>query len=793
MNNAERCVGCGRTPNGFKGRTVGGRLCSSCTAERNSGQCEVCGQHRCFDGLDPNGRRWCNRCRAHHDRPVRDAPLRSRIVDVVALVDPGLAREVIDATLTSVTPHAKSLLRISRHIDNHPDVFTTGPTSTNLSIDRFVRALIKSGSTTIRHIYPSCIQCHRQRRQSGRRGTGWICLWCVGRGRHIECVACKATSGAYIRDFDGLARCGKCVRSHDRDNRLAELNETIIAIVASADPTISRDVIASAIEAAARPISKRAALLVELREAPSMRNTAQRGPIVALFVDRLRCNGSTLPAATCETCNGAAEPLIVAYGIVRCRACARICPFCHQATKDLYDKLCRRCDTPKGRVRGACTGCDLDRVLLDDNQLCRRCREALIHVCVTCNGPGPLTGGHCHRCLLATELDTIMGDSAAPWAESLRAGMLAASNPTTTRHWLHDKAGGNLLALILQDPSLLSHETLDGHHGRGINHLRGRLVSAGALAPDERWIDRLERDLTVTVNDITDQADRKVVAGWVRWHALPRMRRRAETGQSTVHSETNLRAQTRQIVLFVGQLHARQRQLATCTQADIDSWFAQLDTNTSAARVFLNWAAKRRHVPSSLELPRHQEATPTPGDSGLRWQLARRLVNDTTITAADRVLGALAVLYAQPVTRIAALTTTDIHCDADGTVTVTLARRVAIELVEPFGSLARQLPERRRDGLSDQLPTIWLFPGTTPDRHTTSGALSVRLRRLGIEPRAMRSAALGQLAAEIPPAILASTVGITASTAARWATIVGGDWTRYAASTSKQTGPDSRR
>jgi hypothetical protein len=46
----------------------------------------------------------------------------------------------------------------------------------------------------------------------------------------------------------------------------------------------------------------------------------------------------------------------------------------------------------------------------------------------------------------------------------------------------------------------------------------------------------------------------------------------------------------------------------------------------------------------------------------------------------------------------------------------------------------------------------------------------------------MRHAALIQLGAEIPPAILADVLGIHVTTAVAWTRLAGGDWTGYAAS-----------
>jgi hypothetical protein len=45
----------------------------------------------------------------------------------------------------------------------------------------------------------------------------------------------------------------------------------------------------------------------------------------------------------------------------------------------------------------------------------------------------------------------------------------------------------------------------------------------------------------------------------------------------------------------------------------------------------------------------------------------------------------------------------------------------------------------------------------------------------------MRLSALNQLAAELPPGILFSMLGIRPTTAARWVAQSGGNWTRYPA------------
>ena len=69
----------------------------------------------------------------------------------------------------------------------------------------------------------------------------------------------------------------------------------------------------------------------------------------------------------------------------------------------------------------------------------------------------------------------------------------------------------------------------------------------------------------------------------------------------------------------------------------------------------------------------------------------------------------------------------------------------------------------------------WFYPGVVQ-------RLAERLRRVGIRPREMRNAARAQLAAEIPPAMLAHILGINAQTAVAWAAVSGWDWMTYAGS-----------
>jgi hypothetical protein len=60
-------------------------------------------------------------------------------------------------------------------------------------------------------------------------------------------------------------------------------------------------------------------------------------------------------------------------------------------------------------------------------------------------------------------------------------------------------------------------------------------------------------------------------------------------------------------------------------------------------------------------------------------------------------------------------------------------------------------------------------------------ALGARLRRLGVRPGPHRRAALYQLAAELPAALVADLLGIHRTTANTWARLTGRFWNAYPA------------
>ncbi|HSI92255.1 MAG TPA: hypothetical protein VK925_02095, partial [Jiangellaceae bacterium] len=442
---------------------------------------------------------------------------------------------MLDETVT----HALSLRRLAAHIDEHPDVFRVGPTSTLAVLDRFTEALVAAGATRITTIHPVCVDCGRRRRWKAKTPTGGRCAACQRRTEVELCSVCGITRRIGRRDAQRQAICASCVERLDRREHLDGLTAEITRILTAIGPSIDLTRIASVVRRIAPKVPDQIELLARLRSASPLNTPAERPPGMARLLVALQATGVDLPSASCHDCHGDALPLVVYLGVVRCQRCARRCPECGRYTKEPTKARCRRCVADRKRRRGTCCDCARPDRPLDGNGRCRRCRERTDRRCPRCDRQAQLTrlAGRwvCHRCALADELDDRLGaiDRLAAPLVTLRAAILEADNPSRVRKWLRNSAAGRLITDVATGAVPLTHGGLDGYGpNRSVDHLRAVLVAAGALPDEDRSIDRLERFASDLLATVADSGDRKILHSWLRWQVLPRLRARAATGAS---------------------------------------------------------------------------------------------------------------------------------------------------------------------------------------------------------------------------------------------------------------------
>lgn len=238
---------------------------------------------------------------------------------------------------------------------------------------------------------------------------------------------------------------------------------------------------------------------------------------------------------------------------------------------------------------------------------------------------------------------------------------------------------------------------------------------------------------------VDDPEHRRLLRAFATWRVLHRIRRRAARTPASVFVVDRARAQIVQAHEFLRHLAARQIPLAAASQRDLDRWLAGGPRARAHVRAFLNWAADQHHAPALTVPAAAGGGVAATVDPDARWALARRLMHDKDLDPADRVAGALVVLYAQPVARIARLRTSDVTV-IDETVYLRLAHERVL-MPNALGELVQQLPHRRETGPSGTatIAQHWLYPGRHAGQPQHPEHLRRRLAAVGIDCRAQRT------------------------------------------------------
>ena len=262
---------------------------------------------------------------------------------------------------------------------------------------------------------------------------------------------------------------------------------------------------------------------------------------------------------------------------------------------------------------------------------------------------------------------------------------------------------------------------------------------------------------------------------------IRRLRARLRGGHATHHQVVAAQRIIKAAVALLAWLTAHELTLATARQGDLETWLvsAQASHRTDAGN-FVRWA--RKHKLTSLDFAAIRWGGPTGViDTETRWEQARWLLHDGTVKPEDRVAGLLVLLYAQWPATISQLTLSHIQASG-GQVRIQLGREPVV-LPEPLDALVLQVAATRRGhaAIGDQGTSPWLFPGGQPGRPISAYQLAERLRQIGICSGQSRSAALFQLATDLPAAVLARMLGIHITVAVAWQRASAGDWAAYAA------------
>jgi len=748
------------------------------------------------------------------------------IVEVVGGAEPALDPVVIHAAVAQVAASRHKRRRLAVALASDPGMLTDGRSTGPTVVWQLLWALLERGAARL--AAPRRADCGQPKRLAHRRGGQGLCAPCHRRPARTACTGCGRPRLVATRDRHGRPYCTRCP--------VAEQDPlgSILAVLAQLEPALDTATVTAAVQRAAPSPAQQRRLAWALEGQPALLTGAGAtappaglrlieellaagatcvtrpacpgcGRVVRLWGlrDGVRVCGRCAAYARAEPCAGcgAARPAVRRTPdgplgqrcwrgpTTTCTSCGTVAPCAGTRTGR---PRCQRCARPTA----ACVRCGrVARVAARhaDGPWCTGCQRARPRRCQGCGAQArPFAAGHCARCALDRRVRALLSlhdtGVARPELVGVHQTLAATQPPTAALKWLRTPGVHAVLGGLGSGTCALSHAALDELAGdRSVEHLRAVLVAGGCLPARDEVLARLERWIDQTIAAIGQSDQQRLIRAFAVWHLLRRLRQRVGDGHATPGQAHELRTRVRAAIGFLDWLAAHQPTLGTCRQADLDRWRAAGNhSDRHAINEFLRWAVDHR-LARDLDIPSRSWAGPAePVDAASHWQAARRLLTDPTVSPADRVAGLLVLLYAQPVSVIARLTVDQVVRDHTG-VLLRLGE-APVHLPAPLDQLVLGLAATRKGhaAVGHQPTTPWLFPGGQPGRSIGAHQLMARLHQVGIRARPARTAALLQLAAELPAVVLARLLGLHPNVAITWQQHASGQWTTYAAQFSRR-------
>lgn len=458
--------------------------------------------------------------------------------------------------------------------------------------------------------------------------------------------------------------------------------------------------------------------------------------------------------------------------------------------------VCRNCSDRAVRTRGTCPGCGQDRALPglrpgDGAAICTTCAGfSQSFGCSRCGFEGKLLGGRlCERCTLTDRLTALLDDGTGrvrPELVPLFDLLVAMDKPSSGLAWLalrRDQPGNasqRLRQLGLGQIPLTHDAFHELQPWRSAAHLEELLMASGVLSAVDKYICSFQRWLHGHLADIEDPEHVTTIRLFATWRVLPRLRSRAEQSHITPSVRRFAADQVKHATSFLQWLGERNTTLASCSQIDIDAWWAEnSEHGRTCLRAFLNWAMQSRHCRRSVSIPAMKTTRRAPLSEDERLDALGRLLADQEIPMHLRVAGVIVLLYAQPLTRVVRLTVDDVVRDGDAV--LLRIGEPASPVPAPLASLLLEhIANRGNMGTATNPASRWLLPGRRAGQPFRPDHLSALLNKIGVPAAAARGAAIRQQLLEMPAPVVAEALGYHDKTTTRLRNETGGAWSRYA-------------
>lgn len=731
-----------------------------------------------------------------------------RIVARVCAEIPGFTADAAEVALRAVrADRPRTVNRLDRYLQAHDHGLRRPVAECPAVVVRFTVHLAAAGHTDVRPL--ACSRC-RQQVILTRCDHEWVCAPCLAEQRAFPCVRCGAMTTRTGRRLPEGRICGSCYAKDPLAKRKCR------GCGKMARPTRRLDDGSGVLCQTCAPRPQHVCIRCS-RTRPA-HSITDDGPLCSRCytrttlswncafcgATRIRQSGAPLGPHACLTCRrthlrhapppaphvpagqaSAAPPLRKRPATMEaCVFCGRsrrvscrwpagpVCKVCAVRSRT-YPAQCARCsqaavlvglDADRQRICGPCAGWSVD-------YRCRRCAQ-----------PGVRAHGLCSTCVTADDLQAAFANPDGQIAAQLRPlveALGSAPDPRSVTVWLGKSGAAAMLRDLAVGDEPISHQTLDSlSPSRHADYLREILIRTGILEPRNHYLDRLGPWIDQYLRDVPDQ-HAQLVGTYAHWYLLHRARRRK--GPLPNSSAARIRTRVRVAHQFLVWTEEHGHQLGSLRQDIVDSWLVGGQPGRYEIRPFLHWAHQRGLLAAGIYAPARKPEHPSVFlDESRQLEQVHQCLTDTSMAIDLRAGGALALLYGLNLTRVLAITASQLHDDGSGSTSLQLGQHRLL-LPPILADLLAALPVTRpRSTLPmSVVDPGYLFPGRTPARPVDAGMFGQRLKQHGISFRGGRNTALISLAAELPAAVLADLLAVDIITATRWAGYAKRDWHLY--------------
>src|SRR3954452_7825248 len=368
---------------------------------------------------------------------------------------------------------------------------------------------------------------------------------------------------------------------------------------------------------------------------------------------------------SCWDCGGPGAYTRLPHGRI-CTACRRRrhyhpepCPICG-TTRPLAYQLAEQNGQLDGQPAGAAI-------------VCASCAGAeSVFACGECGRENhPYGARRCARCILRERLTALLTDPASGHIHArLRPvfdELVGSERPQTGICCLRKKpgTGPRLLGQMARGEVAISHDTFRAlPSDRAHNYLRDLLAALGVLAAYEPRIERMLPWLAAKLEPLpADQAD--LVRRFTHWHILRHLRNVAGQGRLTKAITDRAREQISAAIRLLAYLDEHGATAATATQELLERYQTTRRLTLSSEHAFITWLRTSR-INTRLRIPLVPYGAPSVAVSDReRWAHVERLLHDDTLRGYTRIGGLFPLLFAQPLSRIVAMRTSQVTLAAE--------------------------------------------------------------------------------------------------------------------------------